>query len=147
MNKQKIALLAALLSLSILTGCGDKTEVIEVNGEQFIKNGDDYTKIEEKKQVFEPGTHFVQYYNFVSNGNSKYNYDLDSGINTTTNIPVYDGYEIYAVYPFLHNGYTYGYTYIFINTKKVEVTSTYDVEHNIYAFSKPGVVVEEHILG
>lgn len=151
-------LLATTLAVSLLAGCGDKKETIEVDGVQYIKKGEEYVELTEADlgyetltQIYEPGTHYIQYYNHVNTFN-KYNIPsyLDSGF-VKSSVPVIEGYELVSVQPVLEELYdasiTVGYMYIFVNTEKVEVTVTHYLKTDTYYYTEPGTVINEHTLG
>ncbi|MBR4178356.1 MAG: hypothetical protein IKR57_03300 [Bacilli bacterium] len=141
-KKNKAIILSALLSATLLAGCDDKKEVVEIDGKNYVKNGEEYIEVFEKTKIFEPGTHYIHYYNYISYNNP----DRQSGFSDSYNVPVLEGYEVFSVEPVLRNGYTYGYMYIFVNTQRVEATASYDYNKNEYYFCNPGVLVEEHKL-
>ena len=163
-NKTKATIALASLTGSLLTGCSQDTKNNEIDTLNNVEISQEAV-ISEYKQIYEPGTHFVQFYSSISkNAPSKseyYSYHMDAGdilskdlYNTNgfinNNVPVIEGYELYDVEPYNGDSYydskTYGYVYIFVNTEKVEVTMYYDYEDNVTYYNEPGVVVKEHTL-
>ena len=142
-NRKKALLLASIASLCILCGCKEN-EVIEIDGEQYIKSGEDYTRLDLSPREFEPGTHVIRYSD-----------DSDSHLgepgwgNSIINIPeVPEGYKYVETISIISEGYGshIGYVHIFVNTKTVLARGVYNPETNRIEYSEPGEVVEERAL-
>ena len=141
-NRKKTLLLAAIASLCILCGCGEKTELLEIEGEQFVKSGEDYTRIDISSKVFEPGTHRVIYSKRITSS-----YSSKEGWSTNKiEIPeTPEGYRFVGVIK--GDAGFYGmYLHIFENVERVEVTGTYNPETNEIEYLEPGVIVKDRTL-
>ena len=170
-EKTKATIGSVLVAGSLLAGCSLDTKNNEKK-DVYVEPDHTYTEtmdravISEYKQVYEPGTHFVEFYSSITNNNpqnetqySHYHqkcgdvlgkdyYNTNGFINN--NVPVIEGYRLVDVEPYNGDSYydskTYGYVYIFVNTEKVEVTMYYDYDHNVVYYNEPGVVVKERTL-
>ena len=118
------ALLSTTLAISLLAGCGDNKETIEVDGVQYIKKGEEYVELTEADlgyetltQIYEPGTHYIQYFNRCTSTVRGYDYNNygDSGF-IKSSVPVVEGYELFSVQPVLEElsdaSITVGYMYM-----------------------------------
>ncbi len=139
-------LLFGLTSALLLTGCSKK-EVVNVDGKQYLKEGDKYIQMNIEKKVFEPGEHII-YYNFSARGKS-YDYKEDGWDKVNIGIPeVPEGYKYVDTATIDHGGY--GYTsnlvHVFVNIVPVEATSSYSEELGTMGFYEPGVPVQRLTL-
>ena len=143
-RKKKALLLASVASLCILCGCNN-AEVVEIEGEQYVKNGEEYTRVDLTPKVFEPGEHII-------------NYSVDSndiaGATGWGKGRVYfpetpEGYRFVETIVEGNGGYgsTSGYVNIYVNVVRVEVKGTYNPRTNTVEYIEPGVVVDELTLG
>ena len=142
MKNKKTTIGAYLLSFLILTGCGGYKEDTK---ESSLDNTSitDILRVEDEYKIFEPGTHYLQYFNYYDNTVRV----TETGEFVNTNIPVLDGYEFINVMPVLFSsGATKGYMYFFVNTKTVKVKGVYDYNNNVYNYSNPGEVVEKSLV-
>ena len=145
-NKNKALLLSIVSSLTLLCGCGE-SKTIEIEGNTYVKSGEEYVKVDNQKVVYEPYTHYIQYFNYDYEGDDyETPYSKKSGF-TNSNVPVIEGYELVTIEEVTRKyGYgskTCGYMYIFVNNKPVEVTLVYNPKTNTYEYNNPGVVVSE----
>ena len=145
-RKKKALLLASIASLAILSGCGSKNPEInklQIDGETYVQNGDEYVKVYISPKVFEPGQHRIAY---VTEAKGSYNFH--SGWDSIyTGIEVPEGYELTGISTASENdGYTDVIIYTFVNTKRVEAEGTYNSRINSIEYITPGRVVEEKVL-
>ena len=138
-RRKKTLLLAAIASLCILCGCGK--EVIEIDGEQYVKNGEEYIKLDLSPKVFEPGTHRM-FYTYHYGGKHR---ETKSGWNKNIiNIPeAPEGYEYVET---IEDDGAANFYYMYINVERVEVTGTYNPETNEIEYLEPGVIVKDRTL-
>ena len=146
MNKRKRALLlASVASLGILCGCKQETKVVEKEGEVYIQNGSEYTRIDVSPKVFEPGEHIITYSvedSYLVNGNGWGEASIDFPETPEGYRYVETLVDVSAM-----GGYTNGYVHIYINTDRVEVPGTYNPQTNTVEYITPGVVVKSLTLG
>ena len=138
-NRKKAILLASIASLCILCGCGK--EVIEIEGEQYVKSGAAYPKLALTPKVFAPGKHIVRYVEKTSPG-----VDSSGWGTVVMNIPeVPEGYRYVETLTIDtgYNGLSNGFVHIFINEKRVEAKPSYNPKTNTIEYLEPGVVIEE----
>ena len=150
MNKRKKALLlSSIASLCILCGCS-KTETIEIEGTTYIKNGEEYQKIDISDRRFEPGQHIIHYVDIPIRKtsaipDSELNQGFNNGAFYVDIVP--EGYKLVSVTTFSNNdGYDYVIVYILVNEKPVIAKGSYDTEINEIVYETPGTVVEETCL-
>ncbi len=176
-EKTKATIGSAILAGALLSGCSDVKNSKEIDSLEDYGNNTEHTEVNKitnittVKKVFEPGTHFIEYYSSIAKNNPQnekdkpryindryhdYNGDVlgENRYNTNgfinNNVPVVEGYELFDFEPYENTGYygtkTFGYVYVFVNTEKVEVTMYYDYDNNILYYNEPGVVVKEQTL-
>ena len=151
-TKSKAKILAFLTaSTLLLSGCvEEKKEVVEIDGVKYIKNEDEYTKIDLYNRVFEPGTHILHYVNIPSaKTSSVYDYYIDQGYNNGSFFidEAPEGYRLVGVTSYSNNdGYDEFIIYIFVNEKTVIVNGRYDDKINEIVYDSPGVIKEESSL-
>ena len=146
--KRKALLLSSIASLCILCGCSTEKNTVIINGETYIQNGEEYTKLDLSPKVFEPGEHIIHY-----------TYTYDRGINriggetgwgtSDLNLPeTPEGYRYVETITLDEAGYghTSSLVHIFVNVERVEVQAQYDSKNNTIVYPEPGKVIEEMIL-
>ena len=161
MKRKNSLLLATLVSLALLSGCGDDT--IEVDGVKYKKSGEEYVEMTDREigyetitQIFEPGTHYVEYFNNSDRTNRNYTNTADyspfgneSGF-LESSVPYVEGYEVVSIYPVAYesgeSSVTVGFVYVMVNTETVEVKIKHDFKTDQYLYTEPGIVVKEHGL-
>ena len=151
-RKKKALLLASIASLCLLCGCGknSQVEVVEKNGEEYIKTGDEYTKLDISPKRFEAGDHVVYYVVKRETGDSWLNvYEINSGYNGIKNIvpETPEGYKLIDVVSMSDaNGATNAIAFFYVNEVPVLVEGVLNFETGIVEYVEPGVVVEEKTL-
>ena len=148
-KSKKSLLLSTVVTLALLTGCTKKEDTIVVDGDTYVKSGDEYvlTIPETNPEIikrFEPGTHIVEI-RFNEPWDTKNNI---SYVGVPFEIP--EGYELYDFDTMQWKSSSYLYlrsTYVFINTKTVDAVGVFEELYNKYVFKEPGTVVEDMTLG
>ncbi|MBR4178561.1 MAG: hypothetical protein IKR57_04360 [Bacilli bacterium] len=142
-RKKKALLLASIASLCLLCGCNN-TEVVVIEGEQYVKNGEEYTRVDLTPKVFEPGQHVIHYTVRPSS------FQGAEGWGTSTiEVPeVPEGYRYVNTITLDEAGYghTSALVHVFVNEKRVEVVGTYNSKTNTIEYIEPGKIVEEKVL-
>jgi len=158
-NKKFIMLMSLILSLNLLGGCSD-SDTISESGENYVKDGTEYVKVEPKPTstpspdiiveaepiIYEPGTLFIQQvvrpvlvYDSETNG-----YYLEK---PTFEAP--EGYSYCGEYPYeTFWNHKDGYVIrTWVNNKTIVVERRYNVTKNIYYTDDEfGTVLEEESL-
>ena len=150
-RKKKALLLSCLASLAILSGCSSaKNETIQIDGETYIKSGEEYTKVDVSDRTFAPGEHILHYVDIpVSKNNTISNSYLNQGFNNGSFFidEVPDGYKLVGVTSYSNNdGYNNYIVYIFVNEKTVIVHGSYDEYTNEVVYETPGTIIEDESL-
>ena len=140
-NRKKALLLSCLTSLVVLTGCGSATKTIDIDGQTYIQDGEEYVKLNMEPKTFEPGEHVIY---FTYNTSGSFGGSKGWG---TSNIGLPETPEGYKyVNSFSIDEGTYGFTdsivHMYVNEVTVEVTPTYNSKTNKIEYTLPGVVVE-----
>ena len=147
MKNKKAFILAALASFSVLAGC-NKTKTIQINGETYIQNGEEYNKIEMEPKIFEPGTHIIHYIKTLNNGNAVRQRNIIDGYDSLyfTDVEVPSGYKLSGVTSYSsQDGYDEYIIYIFVNDKTVEVNPTYNTRTNEVMYTSVGNIIEDEM--
>ena len=154
-NKYKAMLLSGISSVVLLSGCSsdtNNTEKNQNNTSAMVVTKDSSSDIQYANmvKVFEPGSHIINYYDYVENAENIYNpYGKKDGF-IKTNIPSFEGYELFDTQSIIEKcGYgsrSVGMMYVFINNTTVEATGIYNYDKNAYEFYEPGIVVQEKVL-
>ena len=151
MNKRKKALLlSSIAALSILCGCGSKKETVEVDGETYIKNEEEYTKVEVGDRIFEPGTHIIHYIDIPASayypvGGKLIEQGFDNAAFYVDNVP--EGYKLVGVTSYSNSsGNDYYIVYVFVNEVPVIAKGRYDVNFNEVVYETPGKIVVDTAL-
>ena len=138
-KNKKALLLASIASLCILCGC--EKEIIEIEGEQYIKSGEEYTKLDLTPKVFEPGTHRMFYTYHYGGKHRKTKSGWNKNIIIIPEAP--EGYEYVET---IEDDGAANYYYMYINVERVEVKGTYNQETNEIEYIGPGVVAKDRTL-
>lgn len=136
-NKKKALLLSAMCSLAILSGCGNKSKEVEIDGEAYYQVEDTYVKKEGETKTFEPGEHIISY---VVNGIVYY--DTKGYIKDLKYPEIPEGYEVQDIIMMPVDSSGKSILFYFVNTKTVEATGEYNPKTNEYDYYTPGKVVK-----
>ena len=154
--KKKAWLLSSIASLAILCGCGSNTEtqdtntLVTIDGEQYIQNGNEYTKLDITPKRFEEGEHIIHYVDIPV---SKRNAIPDSGLNqgfgnaslAIEEMP--EGYKIIGFTSYSNGGGTsYYMIYLLVNEVPVIAAGSYDINSNSVVYETPGKIVDEKTM-
>ena len=154
--KKKAWLLSSIASLSILCGCGSNTEtqdtntLVTVDGEQYIQNGNEYTKLDITPKRFEEGEHIIHYVDIpVSKRNAIPDSSLNQGFGNASfaidDIP--EGYKLAGVTSYSNgDGKSYFIVYVFVNEVPVIAEGSYDINSNTVVYETPGKIVDEKTM-
>ena len=130
--------------LSVILGTGIGTSYIYNETKGYNKvNTSELTTEKAIKKVFEPGTHIIEYSNVEMVGMPEmYEGYVDLDIDVPEGYELVD-YEISERKMGPKDSYYNRGYFVFVNTEEVEATGIYDVDHDKYLFSTPGVVVKK----
>ena len=150
MNRRKMAFIASLLSLCILSGCRTKMKTVEIDGDEYIMNGEEYTKINLEDKVFEPGTHIIHYIDIPHSESStlsdkEINQGYGNGAFYIGEPP--EGYKLVGVTSYANSsGNDNHIVYIFVNEKTVVAKASFDPYGREVVYETPGQIVDEPSL-
>ncbi len=143
------ALLFALTSFVLLTGCSKEKEVVTIGEKVYVKEKDSYTEIiSNESKVFLPGEHIIYYNVNMKNLNKEnsYRFNRENGWgNIIVNIPeVPEGYSYVNTFSIDQAGYgtTSNIIHVFVNNETVEAKMTYNEETEMVGYFEPGVPVK-----
>lgn len=137
-KNSKRLLMFGMTSLMLMSGC-KKSKVVEINGETYLQNGEQYVSISMGPKVFEPGTHYITFNNGLKSGKrgwNKINFpEVPEGYKYVESIPIAQGY-----------GSTDSILHIFVNEVPVEVEPTYNSQTGEIEYNNIGKPVKKLIL-
>lgn len=154
--KKKAWLLSSIVSLATLCGCGsssgtqDTNTLVTVDGEQYIQNGNEYTKLDITPKRFEEGTHIIHYVDIPVSKRStisdnKINQGFGNSAFAIDDIP--EGYKLAGVTSYSNsNGNSYFIVYVYVNEVPVIAEGSYDINSNTVVYETPGKVIKEQAM-
>jgi len=141
-NTKKL-LLFGLTSALLMTGCSKGKEIVQIDGKQYIKEGNNFTQMQSSTKTFLPGEHVIYY---VMSYSEKLQTSKEGWGIIDLQIPeVPEGYKYESSFSIDLGGY--GYTsnivHVFVNEVTVEATCTYNNKTQEFGFFEPGTPVKE----